>query len=138
MIRSFFYVCAMILLSVMLSACLSGPPKKSVETLNATAKNYGKFIRWRSYDGAADFLRRRDGQPVNKDIEPYKEIRVTKYQITTVNFNQEQTEAVVTAEISYYHERVNNVKTISDNQVWWRDENSGSWFLEGELPPLEP
>lgn len=122
----------------MLSACLSGPPKKSIENLNTTAKTYGKFIRWRAYDGAVDYLRRRDGQPVNKDIEPYQEIRVTKYQISTVNFNEEQTEAVVTAEISYYHERVNNVKTINDEQVWWRDEDSGKWYLEGDLPALTP
>jgi len=49
--------------------------------------------------------------------------------------NETNDEAAVLAEISYYHERVNSVHNIRDQQVWWQDEN-GIWRLDGQLPPF--
>ena len=47
---------------------------------------------------------------------------------------ESQDEAAVTTDISYYHERINSVNDIRDKQTWWKDEDSGRWFIDGTLP----
>ena len=123
---------------IILTSCLAGVPSKQNEQLHTEVKTYGKLIRWRAYDEAAGYIRSPEDKSVIVDTEAYKEIRVTKYQLLTIELNEEQQEANVTAEISYYHERVNNVHTIVDNQLWWRDPDSGRWFINGSLPALTP
>lgn len=127
-----------ILCCIILGACLASVPSKDVENLNTEVKTYGKFIRWRAYDEAAAYVKHPDGEAININTEVLQEIRVTKYEVLTVILNEEKTEATVTAEISYYHERVNNVHTIQDIQLWWLDEESGRWYINGPLPPLDP
>lgn len=138
MVRISVNIISCLLMVFALSACQSNSVKKTVENLNYTVKNYGQFIRWRAYDEATSYLRHKDGRLANKDTEALQEIRVTKYQVLTVEIDDEKNEALVRAEITYYHERVNSVKTVTDQQLWWQDEESGQWFLDGTLPELKP
>ena len=127
-----------LLCCIILPGCLASVPSKDVENLNAEVKTYGKYIRWRAYDDATTYIKHPEGELISVDTAALKEIRVTKYEVLTVILNEEKTEAEVTAEISYYHERVNNVHTIQDKQQWWLDEDSGRWFINGPLPALDP
>ncbi len=133
-IRGIIYLLCFILVS----GCLASAPSKDVESLHEEVKTYGKFIRWRAYDEAAGYIRHPDGEVINVDTESLKEIRVTKYEVLTIILNEEKTEATATAEISYYHERVNNVHTIQDKQLWWKDDESGRWYVNGPLPDFKP
>ncbi len=118
--------------------CLAGGSTKNADDINLKVNTYGKLIRWRAFDDAATYLRTQDNKPISSDTQVYKEIRVTNYKVTRVVLNEEKTQAFVTAEISYYHERVNNVHTIRDMQLWWLDEESGRWYLDGKLPEMKP
>jgi len=124
-----------ILLAGLLTACNSNP-SKSAESLKTNAKAYGKLIRWKAYEDASKYIKLRDGGAVAINSELLNEIRVTKYEVSSMVLNESNDEAVVIAEISYYHERVNNVHNIRDQQTWWRDENTGAWYLDGQLPPF--
>ncbi len=42
--------------------------------------------------------------------------------------------AEVEAEIAYYFETTNAVKTIRDKQSWWYKEETETWFLDDDLP----
>ena len=123
---------------ILLSGCLAGVPTKEVEGLNTEVNTYGKLIRWRAYDDAAAYIRSKDGEVVNIDTTALKEFRVTDYDVLTVQMDESGTMAQATAEISYYHERVNAVHTIVDNQQWWKDEETGRWFIDGRLPAFVP
>lgn len=127
-----------LLCCVFLSACLANVPTKDIDNLNEEVKTYGKLIRWYAYDEAAAYIRHPEGEAIVVNTEALKEIRVTKYNVLSMVVNEDKTEAQVTAEISYYHERVNNVHTIQDKQLWWIDEESGKWFINGQLPALDP
>lgn len=138
MMRMCINIFCCLLIVFALTGCQSNNTKKTVETLNYTVKDYGKFIRWRAYDEATNYIRHKDERAANTDTSALQEIRVTKYQVLTVEINDENQEAFVKAEITYYHERVNSVKTIIDQQLWWKDEESNQWYLDGVLPDLKP
>lgn len=123
------------LLLTLLGACNSGQTK-SAESLRINAKAYGKLIRWKAYEDAAKYIKLRDGSNVMIDAELLNEIRVTRYEVSSMILNETNDEAAVLAEISYYHERVNSVHNIRDQQVWWKDNESGAWYLDGQLPPF--
>ena len=121
---------------VLVPGCNSGATK-SVEDLHSQVKTYGKLIRWRAFEDANEFVKPRDG-----NVEPFNaalmsEIRVTKYEVSTIILSESQDEAVVTTDISYYHERINSVHDIRDKQTWWKDEDTGRWFIDGTLPAFE-
>ena len=111
---------------------------KQAEDLRAQALNYGKLIRWRAYDDAKEYIRPRDGGRVALNYPLLNEIRVTRYEVTAVNLGASKDEAVVMAEISYYHERVNKLHSIRDEQYWWKDPDSERWLLDGALPNFTP
>ena len=127
-----------VVICIVLSGCLAGMPTKEVEGLNNEVNTYGKLIRWRAYDEAAGYIRNQDGGAVDVDTEALKEIRVTKYEVLAVQMDESGIQAQAKAQISYYHERVNAVHTIVDNQNWWKDEESGRWFIDGQLPAFKP
>ena len=120
-----------------MSGCLNNQAKQ-VDDFNNHAKSYGKMIRWRAFDDAAEYNRPREVDLPRPDFDYLAEIKVTRYEIKSVVLSEEGDEAAVIAEISYYHERTNAVKTIEDNQLWWRDDESGQWYIDGGLPNFEP
>lgn len=128
------FISSAILVSLLL-ACNSSPTK-SVESLRSNAKAYGKLIRWKAYEDAAKYIKLRSGETVVIDSELLNEIRVTRYEVSSMVLNETNDEAVVIAEISYYHERVNNVHNIKEQQNWWKDKQTGAWYLDGQLPPF--
>ena len=133
--KTILVLLSIVLATVLLVACNS-TPSKSAESLRANAKAYGKLIRWKAYEDAAKYIKLRDEGEVIINSELLNEIRVTKYELSSMVLNENNDEAVVIAEISYYHERVNSVHNIRDEQIWWKDEESGGWFIDGQLPPF--
>ena len=130
----------LILLSFVLSLSLmsgcNSNPRKDAEDLRYKAKAYGKLIRWKAYDEASAFIKLREGGEVVVNTELLNEIRVTKYEVISIIMNESRDEAVILADIAYYHERVNSVHEIKDKQIWWKEEESGAWSLDGQLPPF--
>ena len=130
----------LILLSLIISATIvagcNSNPRKDAEDLSYKAKAYGKLIRWKAYDDASGYIKLRGDGGVIVNSELLNEIRVTKYEVTSIIMNEQRDEAVVLAEIAYYHERVNSAHEIKDKQIWWKEEDSGAWYLYGQLPPF--
>lgn len=120
-----------------LSGCMNSKAKE-VDEFNTHAKSYGKLIRWRAFDDATEYNRPREIDLPEPDMKFLSEIKVTKYEIDSLVLSEEGDEAVVVAEITYYHERINDVKTLKDQQLWWQDEETGRWYVDGGLPNFEP
>ena len=137
MLRVITSLLACLLIATTLYSCNSGATKQA-QILNEQVKAYGSLIRWRAYDDASSFIKLREGGNVVLDHDLLNEIRVTKYRVDSIIMSEDHTEANVVAEISYYHERVNNVHIIRDEQLWWKDQESGRWLLDGGLPAFKP
>ncbi len=117
-----------------IQGCASTQKNKTLNTFDERSRLYGRLLRWREYEGAVNMIRHQDESTVEVDLEEYKDVRVTDYEIKKVAMGEDLKTAVVHAEISYYFETTNAVKSIRDTQNWWYLEEAETWFLDGELP----
>ncbi len=117
-----------------LAGCASMEAKKRDEALEMSVKAYGAALRWGQFEAAAKY--RLPRRPVAERLDPARleGIRVTAYEIGDQVVSKDQTEVLVSAWISYYHESIGKVRTLQDEQVWWFDERQGRWFLDDDLP----
>jgi len=135
-IKNIWLILLSLIIAITIVAGCNSNPRKEAEDISYKAKAYGKLIRWKAYEDASGYIKLRDGGEVVVDFELLNEIRVTKYEVTSMVMNEPRDEAVITAEISYYHERVNSVREIREKQIWWKEESSGVWYLDAQLPPF--
>ena len=100
--------------------------------------SYGFMIRWGKYEQAEAFINMRAGVPKLPDMQYLKELHVTRYDVTEqVPFgenNDDPKQVAVVAVIEYYHDSTLRVKSIRHQQLWWYDDLTGKWFLDGDLP----
>ncbi len=120
--------------SLSIGGCASTQKNKTLNTFDERSKLYGRLLRWREYEGAVNMIRHQDESEVEVNLDDYKDIRVTDYEIKRVAMGEDLKTAVVEAEISYYFETTNAVKTLRDTQSWWYVEETETWFLDGGLP----
>ena len=105
-----------------------------MDAFDHQTRAYGKMLRWGQFDQAAEMRQAKAGSLNPVALDKFKEIRVTSYQIVRSQVSSDMREAVVHATIDYYHERQNEVRTLSEQQLWWYEEEQGKWFLDGDLP----
>lgn len=135
-----FYSCfiCIFIFSCLLCGCASPiakhKEKKSLNAFDERIKLYGRLLRWEEYEGAINMIRHKDESPVNINFDDLEDIRITDYEIKKVALDSEYKSAVVEAEITYYFETTNAIKTIRDIQTWWFYEDSEIWFLDSGLP----
>jgi len=119
---------------VSLSGCATKKKNQTLSSFDETTRLYGRLLRWREYEGAVNMIRHQDESSVEVDVEAYKDLRVTDYEIKKVVMGEDLKTAVVLADISYYFETTNAVEKIRDTQNWWYLEEAEKWFLDDELP----
>lgn len=120
--------------SLALQGCASTQKNKTLSSFDSATKRYGRLIRWKEYEAAVNMIRHQDESSVEVDIDAYKDLRVTDYEIKKVTMGDELKTAVVDAEITYYFETAITLKTIRDSQNWWYSEEAEQWYLDDELP----
>lgn len=116
------------------SGCASKKKNQTLSSFDETTRLYGRVLRWREYEGAVRMIRHQDESSVEVNLDAYKDLRVTDYEIKRVVMSEDLKSAVVEAEISYYYETTNVVKTLRDSQNWWYQEEAEKWFLDDDLP----
>lgn len=124
----------MLLLTVNSSGCASHDKQKALNKFDETSNLYGRLLRWKELEGAAQMIQHEDGSPVEIQLDELSDLEIVDYKIKTIVMDEEHQKAVVEAEISYYFETKNTVKTIRDIQNWWYSEEAQNWFMDGDLP----
>ena len=132
----------MLLGLVALSGCATLETKERMVTLEASVKRYGKAIRWGDYDVAASFVRQRDTQAPEKSsvsdvgasLPNSHGVRVVQHEVRIGAASEEATEANMVAVFTYHLDDSTRVRVLSQNAIWWYDEATQAWFLEGSLP----
>jgi hypothetical protein len=117
-----------------LSGCASHQERKSLNSFDERSRLYGRLLRWKEYEAAANMIRHQDESPKDVNLDDYNDLRVVEYEVKSVVVSEDKKSAVIDAEITYYFETRNRLKTIRDAQNWWYLEEAESWFLDGNLP----
>lgn len=102
--------------------------------LQDSSSAYRKSIRWAEFEIAKSYIRHRDGSGFEYDKTFHEGIKVTSMEIIARNVSMQNLEAEITAELSYYHLDHGSVKSIVDTQLWWFDEETERWYLDGVFP----
>ena len=71
------------------------------------------------------------------DLAKIKQFNVTGINVLEKTIDPEATEAIILTEISYYHKEYGTVKTIRQEQHWWRIPDESTWLIESEFPKFE-
>ena len=130
-----FFIIYICIICFLLEGCNAlHKDKKSLNNFDERIKLYGRLLRWEEYEGAINMIRHKDESPVNVNLDDLEDLRITDYEIKKVALDTEYKSAVVEAEITYYFETTNAIKSIRDIQTWWYFEDSEIWFLDSGLP----
>ncbi|MCG6867715.1 MAG: hypothetical protein LJE91_03010 [Gammaproteobacteria bacterium] len=119
------------------TACAHVEEREQVNAFKKDVLDYGRMLRWRNYEDATRFLRKRDHTRVESHPEDLKELRITAYDLVRTTFTPEGDEAEIVARIEYYYDGSNVVKEIEDTQDWWYEKEEKRWYLDGNLPEFE-
>jgi len=117
-----------------LGGCATKKKNQTLSAFDQTTRLYGRLLRWREYEGAVNMIRHKDESSVEVNLDEFKDLRVTDYEIKKVVMGEDLKTAEVEADISYYFETTNTVKNIRDTQSWWYLEEAEKWFLDDDLP----
>jgi hypothetical protein len=121
----------------LLPACSSFKEEKRTNRLQETTQAYLSSLRWGYYDLASQMIANRESTPEPIDFDFLKKIRVTSYSTLSQFSNAELNSVQYVVTISYYHTDYGRVRSITDHQNWWYDEDAKRWFLDGNLPDFK-
>ena len=132
--------CLFVLFFISLSGCSSiGFREKN--KFEARIQAFAHSLRWSQFEEAQSFIRLRNKQSPDQNIEYLKQIKITKYEplseIARNVPNQESSEITSTYTIDYYHMDNYIIKHHKYEQAWWYDDTVGTWFLDSELPKFK-
>ena len=71
------------------------------------------------------------------DLKKLKHIKVVEYVVKRTTLVKDKSQVFQIAEIQYYRDDSNVVKTFTDNQFWEYDANLKNWYLLSGLPDFE-
>lgn len=125
------------LIALMITSCSAINRKEYTYRLDEAIRSYDKALRWAEYRSAASYHVGRDKKPMVIDIEKVNKFNVTGINILEKTIDPEATEASILAEISYYDKEYGTVKTLRQEQLWWRVPDESTWLIESEFPKFE-
>ena len=129
-----FFVYLVLLLQV---SCNGTGVRGKVASLDESIKQYNIALRWAQHEKLDSYHVTMDGERNRIDRDAFKNIRITGYEITSKELNDDMNEAIVNGVISYYRNDRGTLSTKPYEQSWWYDEDIKRWFLANDLPRLD-
>ncbi len=123
-----------IVLIASLGGCKQYTVKKRVNNIEVAISNYAVAMRWGLYPTAYAYHVLPNGTQPPADLDYLKSLSVTSVKILEKNINEDQTEANVKTEISYFFKDQGTVRKLKLEQRWWVNEETNQWFIDGEFP----
>jgi hypothetical protein len=120
-----------------LGACSTLHEQRRSDLLDSSLRGYEKAIRWSEFEVANTFRKDGDKSEPVPDFQALRDIRVTSYDVTTRDVDEDKTEARQSVRIGYYNVNYLREKTLTDKQHWLFDEEAKRWYLDGSLPVFE-
>ncbi|MCP5152473.1 MAG: hypothetical protein H6983_03810 [Ectothiorhodospiraceae bacterium] len=117
-----------------LGACASMESKEKMVRLEETVKVYTSAVRWGDFGTAASLVKPRDAAAAPVDGARLEGVRVMSHDYRIEAPDAEASEAWMTARFEYSAPSSARVRTVTQRAMWYWDEASGAWYLDGSLP----
>ncbi len=127
------WMSVMLLLVMTLPAGCSIGDKARMEVFEATARSFGRAIRWSEFENAYGFVRAPKDAPV-PDFERLKNIRVTNYDDVGVKMLPDGKTVEQVIRVQYVHVNRMSERSLTAVQRWTYDEENKRWFLVKGFP----
>ena len=125
------------LLVVLIAGCAGVRDLAQQKRFEMTSSAYEKAIRWSDFEKAVQYLNDTAKKKNPPDLKKLKHIKVIEYEVKKTSLMKDQSRIFQVAEIQYYRDDSNVVKTVTDNQIWEYDTTSKNWYLLSGLPDFE-
>jgi len=135
-------VAVMCLCVLSTSGCGRIESRGQADKLDRTVTDYVSSLRWSYYKEAISYHVTRDGKFPEVDIDEIEKIDVTKFDVlsqTIIPSSEEGgiNEAIIEAEISYYHKDTGTLREMDIEQIWWYNEKFKAWMIESDFPDFK-
>ena len=125
---------AVLVLALGVAGCAQFEQHQQNIAMQDRTNSYRKAIRWSEYDIAKSFIQRQDESAYEYDADFYNAIRVVENEIESREMFSEEGFAKVYSKVKFYHVDYNTVTDLVDEQLWWYDEETENWYLDGGFP----
>jgi hypothetical protein len=119
---------------VILAGCATASKLMKERRFDDASKGFRHAIRWSDFAAAYRF--KEDGGSL-PDLDRFKGIEVTSYEIVQSTQLVEGSQILEVAEIHYYKTSDMKERTLMSHLVWEYDEEKENWFLIEGWPDFE-
>lgn len=125
-----------------ITGCETLSNKNQAEKLSRSVTHYGAALRWARHREAISYHVTRDEKFAEVDIDQLENFGVTSFEVLskTIIPSAEKggvTEAVIDAEMSYFHKEQGTVRKLKLSQIWWYNAEIKRWLIETEFPEFK-
>lgn len=141
--KSRFLLSMLVIICVtLLSGCVSLDARKQADSLQQSVRAYSSALRWARYQDAIKMHVTRDLKYAEVDIEYLENFSVTSFEIISQSLvpsseEDDVMDAIIVAEISYFHKGKAYVKKLKLNQTWWYNTEFKHWLIESDFPEFK-
>ncbi len=124
------------------TSCGTLDAKNQADKLERSLTQYGAALRWGRYREAISFHVTRDEKFAQVNLEKLEKFGVTNFDILSkvIVPNSEDggvSEAIIVAEMSYFHKEQGTIRKLKLNQIWWYNDKIKRWLAETEFPEFK-
>ncbi len=123
-------------LASLVTACQKYHDQKRVNLLDETVRFYTSAIRWGDFEAAASAIRPREGDPLPVAYAYLKGVRVMSSDYRINATSEDAVEAEMVAVFTYQLEDSASVMTANQRALWWYDNDTQRWYLDGTKMPF--
>lgn len=125
-----------------LSGCGTLDAKNQANKLERSLTQYGAALRWARLREAVSFHVTREGKSAEVNLEHLENFGVTSFEIVSKiiiprSEKDGVNEAVIVAEMSYFHKEQGTIRKSKLNQLWWYNPEIKRWLIETDFPEFK-
>ena len=112
------------------------------DKLERSLIHYASALRWGRHREAISFHVTRDGKTAEVYLDHIEQFSVTSFEniskkIIPSSEKDGITEAVIVAEMSYFHKEQGTIRKLQLNQIWWYNREISTWLIETDFPEFK-
>ena len=136
----FLAVCLLSLLAASVASCgKKAGLQDSARLLERSVRSACAYIRWGHWDKLAALMRPYEGGTARAEPkpQPLEDIRVTSCEPRSIDAEEpggDSQLAVSVADIKFHTTSTISIHEFRHVHNWWRDEETGRWYLDSVLP----